>query len=59
MQEEIGTRLAYFDTAELVEYGQNVFGCSCPLVLAAGPWHTDESPSKSFGVRRCDKLLIF
>lgn len=54
MQEKIGTSLAYFATAQLVEYGQN----SCLLVLAAGPWPTDESISKSFRVCRCDKMLI-
>jgi len=59
MQEKTGTRLAYFATAQLVEYGQNVFGCFCLLVLVAGLWHTDESFSKSFRVCRCDKMLIF
>lgn len=59
MQEQTGTRLAYFDTAQLVEHGLSVFGCFCLLVLAAGSWHTDESISKSFHVRRCDKMLIF
>lgn len=59
MQEKTGTRLAYFDTAQLVEHGLSVFGCFCLLVLAAGSWRTDESISKSFHVCRCDKMLIF